>query len=514
MRGKILLTPVLFVIGWLAVLFAGTGCATIVPPSGGLRDTLPPVLVKSLPADMTTDFDESHITLNFDEYIDLDNYQQNVIVSPMPKQFPSINRKLTAISIKLRDTLEPNTTYTLNFGRSIKDINEGNVFREFTYTFSTGAYIDSFQLRGNVVLAETGATDSTLTILLHRSGDDSAVIKTKPRYIAKTDGQGNFVFKNLPSGIFYLYALKDQGSLTYTSPQTIFAFADSSITTGPGIPKPVTLYAYDIKETEKPAVPAVAAKPKKGEERRLKFSTSLKDRQDLLSKLVFTFDTPLRSFDSTKLRLTMDSTYTPATDYRFIPDSNFKTLTLEYKWKENTLYHFIIDKDFATDTLGLQLLRADTIDFNTRGLNEYGKFSLRLRNLDLSKHPVLQFVQNNEVVNSIPLEGTTVARDMFLPGEYYLRILEDRNGNGVWDPGSFPAKRLQPELVKPIERKLNLKAGPNLPVEIDVTAKAAPGTGKPGQPGSRAGTAPGSQPATNPASGRRDLRNQPLFKGN
>ena len=118
---------------------------------------------------------------------------------------------MNTITVKLKDTLEPNTTYTLNFGNAIKDVNEGNILKNFTYIFSTGTYIDSLELRGKVLLAETGETDTTLTVMLHTNKDDSAVVKEKPRYIAKVGRQGNFDFQNLPPETFYLYALKDEG---------------------------------------------------------------------------------------------------------------------------------------------------------------------------------------------------------------------------------------------------------------------------------------------------------------
>jgi hypothetical protein len=91
----------------------------------------------------------------------------------------------------------------------VKDLNEGNVLQNLVYTFSTGPYIDSLQLKGKVILAETGKIDTTLIVMLHTSANDSAVVKERPRYIAKLNGQGEFVFTNLPPKTFYIYTLKD-----------------------------------------------------------------------------------------------------------------------------------------------------------------------------------------------------------------------------------------------------------------------------------------------------------------
>jgi hypothetical protein len=144
-----------------------------------------------------------------------------------------------------------------------------------------------------------------------------------------------------------------------------------------------------------------------------------------------------------------------------------KKAILTYPWKENTLYHLVIEKDFAIDTLNQQLLRADTISFKTLKNSDYGKLSIRFRNLDLSKNPVLQFVQNSEVVSSFSLSGETFAKALFLPGEYQLRILNDANKNGKWDAGEFYGKHRQPEIVKPVDRQVTVK--PNWENELEIT---------------------------------------------
>jgi hypothetical protein len=119
------------------------GCANIIPPEGGYRDSIPPVLVKASPPDSSKQFKDTRITLTFDEFIVVDNTHENLIVSPIPQTDPLVESKLRTVIIKLKDSLQPNTTYTLNFGNAIKDNNEGNVAKNFTYIFSTGTTIDS-----------------------------------------------------------------------------------------------------------------------------------------------------------------------------------------------------------------------------------------------------------------------------------------------------------------------------------------------------------------------------------
>ena len=133
------------------------------------------------------------------------------MVSPSPKINPTVDYKLNTVTVKLKDTLEPNTTYSLNFGDAIKDFNEGNVLKGFTYTFSTGSYIDSLEITRKSNTGRNRKNGHHLNRDAAYNADDSAVVKERPRYITKLDGKGNFVFKNLPPKTFYLYALKDEG---------------------------------------------------------------------------------------------------------------------------------------------------------------------------------------------------------------------------------------------------------------------------------------------------------------
>jgi Bacterial Ig-like domain len=468
MNYRILISYIAFILIITISLISGPGCANIVPPSGGDRDSLPPILLKVNPADSTVNFTGNKISLSFDEYVLLDNFEQNVIVSPIPKSLPRATNRLNTISIHIRDTLEPNTTYTINFGDAIKDVNEGNIMKGFTYIFSTGPAIDSLSLRGSILLAETGQVDTNLIVMLHKNGEDSAVFRERPRYITKLDGRGNFAFNNLPPGTFYLYALEDNSrSYRYMDNTKLFAFADSPVVLQQNMVAK-TLNAYQaIKQKESSSSSASTGKPNAAD-RRLKFQTSLKNGNslDLLEKFSFQFERPLKNFDSTKVGFTADTVFTPLTGYSWSLDSTKKKLTLNYPWVENTVYNLILQKDFAADTLGQQLLRSDTISFKTMKNADYSKLTLRFRNLDFSKNPVLQFIQSGSVVNSIPLASETFSLPMVLPAEYELRILYDTNKNGVWDPGQFYGKHIQPETTKPISRKIIVR--PNIDNEYEI----------------------------------------------
>ena len=425
-----------------------SGCAQIIAPTGGPRDTLPPVLVSTSPKKPAINFTGNRINLYFDEYVQIQELQQNLLVSPTPKNNPYIDYKLRSVTIRLRDTLEPNTTYTINLGNSIRDINENNIIKDFRYVFSTGSTIDSLSFSGKVQEAETGKIDSTLIVLLYKNLDDTAVIKLKPKYIARLDGAGNFSFENLSAGEYKVYALKDgDGSRTYNSKLEMFAFANSAVTVSSNT-TPVSLYAY-AEQKEKPKVTAPA-------EKKLKYTTKITtQKQDVFTDLAIEFNKPLKNPDKQKIILT-DTLNNIIKDFSVTTDSTNKNLLIKTKWVQDASYKLVILKDFATDSTGLSLAKSDTLRFKTKGETDYAIVKLKFLNFNKNKNPVLQFVQNNEVVNAFPLTSDTWNAQLFNPGEYELRILYDDNRNGIWDTGNF-AKKIQPEKVYSISQKLSLR---------------------------------------------------------
>ncbi|MCW3111517.1 MAG: hypothetical protein JWQ09_6023 [Segetibacter sp.] len=435
----------------------GTGCAQIGSPTGGPRDSLPPVLVSASPKLYATNFSGNKITLAFDEYIDVQDVQTNVLVSPFPKVNPTIDFKLKTVTVKLKDTLRPNTTYAINFGNAIRDNNEGNPYRNFTYVFSTGNTIDSLELGGKVILAETGKKDSTIIALLYRNLEDSAVQKRKPDYIARLDSSGNFMFTNLSEGKYKVYALKDgDGGKTYNSKIELFAFADSVMVVSGTKQPPIALYAYaEEKETKKPAT-AASGKPAFAIDKKLRYSTNLSNsEQDLLTDLVLAVNHPLKTFDPQKIILS-DTNYNPITSSITL-DSTSKNLHIKTPWKENTHYRLVVSKNAISDSAGLELAKADTIRFVSKKENDYGNLVIRFSNFASMNHPILQFFKGEEIYRSVAITSAQWNDKLFPPGDYELRILFDENNNGIWDPGNY-AKKIQPEKAITLDKSLSIKA--------------------------------------------------------
>ena len=125
------------------VLQLAVGCANIVPPVGGPRDSIPPYLTIARPKDSATGIKPKEIQLVFSEYISTTDLPINFIISPSIKTTPLIDSRLNAIRIRINDSLAPNTTYSLQFGNAIRDVNEGNIAKNYTYVFSTGDHIDT-----------------------------------------------------------------------------------------------------------------------------------------------------------------------------------------------------------------------------------------------------------------------------------------------------------------------------------------------------------------------------------
>ena len=461
--------PILFIL----VLFGAighSGCANIIPPTGGPRDTIPPHLVSSVPVDSAKRFIEKKIVLNFSEYIDGKDIRTELLVNPVPKIDPIIDTKLKVVTIRLKDTPQLHTTYSLQFGKGIKDVNEGNVLRNFTYVFSTGDTIDRGELEGNVLIANTGRPDSTLVAILHTNFDDSAVIKDRPRYIARLDSVGRFHFRYVKPGKYALYALKDEGgSHKYLSKAQLFAYTDAPVTVG-GSGTSETLYAYsEVAETKKSGTggatsttPAPAPKKPKKEDTRLQVTSNISSGQfDVLDSFRLTFSSGLKVYDSIQIRFTdEDFQDIDGKQYRWVRDTTSRIVSLLYAWPTDTRYHIIIPRTFGQDSMGRKLLQDDTLSFRTKKDIDYGEVQIRVTNLSLTLNPVLQFVQGDKVKYSFPFYNRRVVRKLlFPPGEYELRILYDTNHNGVWDPGSFFGDvKKQPEKVITIRKKMNVKA--------------------------------------------------------
>ncbi|MBC7439785.1 MAG: Ig-like domain-containing protein, partial [Flavobacterium sp.] len=191
------------------------GCAKRGTITGGEKDTIAPVLISSIPKNFSVNFTGKEVKLYFDEYIKLKDINKQLIVSPPMNTAPDIspNGASRFISIKIKDTLKPDTTYSFNFGQSIQDNNEGNPYPQFKYVFSTGSYIDSLSVEGTIKDGLEQKADNFVTVMLYEFNEkysDSTVYKQKPRYVTNTlDSLKTWKIENIKAGKYVLVALKD-----------------------------------------------------------------------------------------------------------------------------------------------------------------------------------------------------------------------------------------------------------------------------------------------------------------
>jgi hypothetical protein len=194
------------------------GCAKRGNITGGFKDTLAPVLLESVPKNFRTNFTGNEIKLYFDEYIKLKDVNKQLIVSPPMNTAPVVTPTNASkfLTIKIKDTLQPETTYSLNFGQSIQDNNEGNIYPQFKYVFSTGSFIDSLSISGTIQDALETESDNFVTVMLYEMNEkftDSTIYKQKPRYVTNTlDSATTFKIENIKAGTYQIIALKDKNN--------------------------------------------------------------------------------------------------------------------------------------------------------------------------------------------------------------------------------------------------------------------------------------------------------------
>ena len=238
MKGKII-SIVLILAAFLL-----TRCANVVAPTGGAKDITPPKVVEANPANHSIGFNGNKIELTFDEFVALNNASQQVLVSPPLATKPDIKLSGKTVAVKFKEDLRPNTTYTIYFGEAIKDFHEGNLFKDYQYSFSTGNLLDTLVLKGKVLNADDKKPAADLYVSLYH-GDSTSFqpLRRAPDFITKTDKEGAFIFHGLPDQQFLVFALQDMNSnFYYDLPNEKVAFLDTMVSPMDSVS--LTLYAF------------------------------------------------------------------------------------------------------------------------------------------------------------------------------------------------------------------------------------------------------------------------------
>lgn len=221
------LRNILYIIGVIVLL---SSCARMGRPDGGWYDETPPHVIASTPADRSTDVSAKKVNIYFDEFIKLENASEKVVVSPPQLEQAEIKATGKKISVLLKDSLKPNTTYTIDFSDAIKDNNEGNPMGNYTYSFSTGNHIDTLEVAGTVLAAQNLEPVKGILVGLYAEFADSCFQKQPMLRVARADSRGHFVIKGVAPGAYRIYALNDQdGDYRFSQKSEQIAFSHDTI---------------------------------------------------------------------------------------------------------------------------------------------------------------------------------------------------------------------------------------------------------------------------------------------
>lgn len=224
---------------YTVVLVLLYSCAQQVAPVGGAKDITPPIVVESIPENYSVNFTENKIKITFNEFIQLNNMQEEFLSSPMMEHPVENTLRGKTLILEIQDTITEKTTFTFSFGNAIGDFTENNILKYYEYVFATGEKLDSLSIKGRVIDALTLEPPDKAMVMLYDTIYDSVPCKEKPKYLAKTDKNGNFVINNLPDKKYKIFALQDANrNYMYDLPNEKIAFLDSLVQPE-YIPRPV-----------------------------------------------------------------------------------------------------------------------------------------------------------------------------------------------------------------------------------------------------------------------------------
>lgn len=446
-------------------------------PQGGSIDKTPPKLLSIAPNDSLLNNKPRKIELRFDEYITVSDVASNVQIAPLlpiPLTVEGLNKKVT---VKIPDSLlTENTTYRISFGSAIKDLNEGNAFPAYSYIFSTGSYFDSLRLSGTLIDAATGMNEKDAVVVLYDAKkSDSIVVREKPMYVAKANDNGHFSFEGLPNRSFKIFAIGDANkNLMYDGGEERVGFADELVI--PNDSNQVKLYVFKQKDTATKKITA-GTEDKNG---RLNTpsvqknnssqttnpyqvvldTSNIKKRSfDITTPIHVQFNAPIKTLNDQRINLSMASAGVNVEALISVSlDTARHEATLNTKhWQGNSVYTLRLLKGFAQDTSGKDLMPSK-YTFRTKQEEDYGKLHIHLPSKYSNSNYVFVLLRDNDSVYQKVVTDTILHFTYLQPGSYTLRIIVDKNKNGIWDTGNLLGRK-QPELVIPYPEKINLKAG-------------------------------------------------------
>lgn len=504
-----------FFIGFLWLLCA---CAQKKGLLGGPEDQTSPTLIKSSPAHEETQVQTQKINLYYQEEVQFKNAQTEIVFSPPLKYPAEYKNKGHLLEILFTDTLQKNTTYTVDLGKSVVDITENNpIDSAQTLVFSSGSSIDQGQLSGQVKDALSGERAQKAWILLHLATADSQVQKTAPLFLQKTDSAGFYHFKNIPNTSFRAYALVDGNSnLRYDLPTEKLAFSniiqitDSAQTLDfelfdelePNKETQILKKEYqhpgfiqlifsdsvrDVKLNNQVAFIDSSAKdtivfsihpanillgtwvvfswnkkqsdslfiPENPTYRPLSIQTAAIKKWDY--DLVLTSSYPMLAIDSNHIQWMGDSTLT-SPSWFISPQNPYQALAKAF-WKEDVSYTCILAPGAIQWVADTTLKDTIKLRFQTDRARQYVNINTLIQGHDSSQMHILQLLNTEKiVVQEIYGAMSRATFKQVKAGTYYLRLIEDLNQNKRWDVGRLHG-HISSEKIYFYTEKLELQEG-------------------------------------------------------
>jgi hypothetical protein len=544
------------------LLFTGR-CANVAQgPEGGPKDSIPPVLLTTIPEYLATNQKPKQIRVVFNEYVQIKEAAKNVTVSPPSLRRPEVRTRGKGIQVRFEDTLRSNTTYVIDFGEAISDLNEGIPFSAFRYVFSTGPVIDSMMLTGKVFNAFTREPLPKAVVCLYENYSDTAIYKTLPDVIARADSWGYFTLQNIKPVAYHMVAFDDKNNnYRYDTGAEMLAFEDSLVIPGNVVDYEKVLEVIEATDTAKllarsyqwelcafneevgkqflkehtlagtrqltlafnqrhaailsfqlngvdsldlirernrfndtliywitaPVVPDTLQaeitymrtdsldmlspfstklkfqKPKKeeeetkskkdkdkeGEEKKETLAPSITYAVENIMKngVAFGFSTLPTTVNPALIQLwridevdkqQKEEPFTWATD-----SVKMRQFYLHAKWQLSTQYELLVLPGAFTDVYGLA---NDSISkkITTDDPDKYSSIRINLTGVDSAQQIIVQLLDEKKTKvlrETMGTENKKLQFDYLKAGTYTLRLIEDKNKNGVWDPGNYKEKR-------------------------------------------------------------------------
>lgn len=528
------------------------GCANQGVLTGGAKDTDPPVMdnSKSTP-NFQTNFKKQTIELTFNEWLQLNDVFKQVVVSPPLRESFEVTLKKKTVRFEFdeEEVLRENATYTINFGTAVQDLTERNPVQDLRFVFSTGDFIDSLEVTGQVVDALDKKPAKDVLVMLYDNLADTVVRKEKPFYFAKTDESGKFSIKNVRADTFKVFALIDgNANYLFDNEKEKIGFLNEPIVVTDSTRVDITLQMFlenpklQLQGEEKKKYGRIAIgfnRPPQKEEYNITFEevgqrTYLQPAKDsiifwydlpkdtswnlLVARDTFSPDTikipklsrttffqknkltpvkeitptskldvranknfsilfnhPLGKIDTSLVAILADSSFQRVVPQIIIDSTDQRNLLIQYPFKEKTPYQLKLLPGALTDFFGLQ---NDTITqtLNVKTSSDFGDMTLTVIDMQPGKSYVMELLdKSNTLVESIPISGDTIFQKVFksMPtGKYSVKMIQDTNGNGRWDTGSYDnLSQPEPLFTRELEE---LRAGWELDASVSADEKAKP----------------------------------------